>query len=91
MIFKADRLPLTCAMLDYFYEIGGTCLDTAHVYRSERAVGQWLQLRGLRDEMVIIGKGARRRFGHARRIDGAAARNAGDDADRLSGHLPNAH
>ncbi len=59
MIFKADRLPLTCALLDYFYEQGGNCLDTAHVYGSEQAVGQWLKLRGVREEMVIIGKGAR--------------------------------
>jgi predicted dehydrogenase/aryl-alcohol dehydrogenase-like predicted oxidoreductase len=59
MIFKDDRLPLTCSLLDYFYEQGGTCFDTAHVYRSEKAVGQWLRLRGVREEMVIIGKGAR--------------------------------
>jgi aryl-alcohol dehydrogenase-like predicted oxidoreductase/predicted dehydrogenase len=59
MIFKEDRLPLTCALLDYFYEQGGNCLDTAHVYRSEKAVGQWLRLRDMREEMVIIGKGAR--------------------------------
>jgi predicted dehydrogenase/aryl-alcohol dehydrogenase-like predicted oxidoreductase len=59
MIFKEDRLPLTCALLDYFYEQGGNCLDTAHAYRSEKALGQWLKLRGVREEMVILGKGAR--------------------------------
>jgi predicted dehydrogenase/aryl-alcohol dehydrogenase-like predicted oxidoreductase len=63
MIFKPDRLPLTCALLDYFYEIGGNCLDTAHVYRSEEAVGKWIKLRGLREEIVIIGKGARDALG----------------------------
>lgn len=59
MIFKPDRLPLTCALLDYFYAIGGTCFDTAHVYRSEETVGKWIKLRGIREELVIIGKGAR--------------------------------
>jgi aryl-alcohol dehydrogenase-like predicted oxidoreductase len=59
MIFKEDRLPLACSLLDYFFEQGGNCLDTAHVYRSEKAVGQWLKLRGVREEIVIIGKGAR--------------------------------
>jgi aryl-alcohol dehydrogenase-like predicted oxidoreductase len=59
MIFKQDALPLTCAMLDHFFEIGGNTLDTAHVYRSEESLGQWLKLRGVREQMVIIGKGAR--------------------------------
>jgi len=59
MIYKKDALPLTCAMLDHYYEIGGTTLDTAHVYGSEESIGQWLKLRGLREQMVIIGKGAR--------------------------------
>jgi aryl-alcohol dehydrogenase-like predicted oxidoreductase/predicted dehydrogenase len=59
MIFKADRLPLACSLLDYFYEMGGNCLDTAHVYRSEECVGQWIKLRGVREELVILAKGAR--------------------------------
>ncbi len=59
MIFKRNRLPLACSMLDYFFEIGGNCLDTAHVYGSEETVGEWLKLRGIREEMVVIGKGAR--------------------------------
>ncbi len=59
MIFQKDRLPLTCALLDYFYEQGGNALDTAYVYGSEKAVGEWLRLRGVREEMFIIGKGAR--------------------------------
>ncbi|MBX2999712.1 MAG: aldo/keto reductase [Caldilineaceae bacterium] len=63
MIFKADRMPLTCSLLDYFYEIGGNCLDTAHVYRCEEAVGNWIRLRGIREDLVIIGKGARDEMG----------------------------
>jgi predicted dehydrogenase/aryl-alcohol dehydrogenase-like predicted oxidoreductase len=59
MIFKAGELPLTCSLLDHFYEVGGNCFDTAHVYRSEETVGQWIKLRDIREELVIIGKGAR--------------------------------
>jgi aryl-alcohol dehydrogenase-like predicted oxidoreductase len=58
---KSDDMPFTCAMLDYFVEIGGTCIDTAYVYgggRAERALGQWIQLRGNREQVVILGKGA---------------------------------
>ena len=48
-------------VLDAFYAAGGNCLDTAHGYGggdNERAVGQWINERGLRDEIVILGKGA---------------------------------
>jgi predicted dehydrogenase/aryl-alcohol dehydrogenase-like predicted oxidoreductase len=59
MIFKPGELPLACSLLDYFYERGGNCLDTAHVYNCEETVGRWIGLRGLREDLVVIGKGAR--------------------------------
>jgi aryl-alcohol dehydrogenase-like predicted oxidoreductase len=49
------------AVMDAFFEAGGNIFDTAHVYgngASERVVGRWLKERGLRDEIVILGKGA---------------------------------
>jgi aryl-alcohol dehydrogenase-like predicted oxidoreductase len=61
MIYSPGDMPLTCAMLDYFVSLGGNTLDTAHVYGqgdAERAVGEWMRLRGNRDKIVIIGKGA---------------------------------
>jgi aryl-alcohol dehydrogenase-like predicted oxidoreductase/predicted dehydrogenase len=58
-IFKAGTLPLASALLDSFYEAGGNCLDTAHDYRCEETVGQWINLRGIREELVVIGKGGR--------------------------------
>ncbi len=59
MIFKPDRLPLACSLLDSYFETGGNCLDTAHVYRCEETVGEWIRLRGVREDLVVIGKGAR--------------------------------
>lgn len=59
MIFKPGQLPLACSLLDHFYEAGGNCLDTAHVYRCEQTVGEWIRLRGVRENLVVIGKGAR--------------------------------
>lgn len=59
MIFQKGALPLARAMLDYFVEMGGNCLDTAYVYGCEETVGQWLKLSGIRDQLVVIGKGAR--------------------------------
>jgi aryl-alcohol dehydrogenase-like predicted oxidoreductase len=57
MVFN-QGLPLTCALLDYFVEQGGNCIDTAHGYRTEAMVGEWLRLRGCRDDIVLIAKGA---------------------------------
>jgi len=48
-------------MFDDFFERGGTCFDTAHIYGgglTERLLGQWIINRNLRDQVVIIGKGA---------------------------------
>jgi aryl-alcohol dehydrogenase-like predicted oxidoreductase len=49
------------ALLDQVYELGCNTIDTAHVYcggDSERIIGRWMQTRGLRDQIVIITKGA---------------------------------
>ena len=49
------------ALLDQVYELGGNTIDTAHVYcggDSERIIGRWVQARGLRQQIVIITKGA---------------------------------
>ena len=48
-------------LLDAFYEAGGNVFDTAWVYgmgRTETVFGEWLGARGVRDEVVVIGKGA---------------------------------
>jgi predicted dehydrogenase/aryl-alcohol dehydrogenase-like predicted oxidoreductase len=48
-------------LLDSFFEQGGNVYDTAFIYgggRTERVFGEWLRDRGVRDEVVIIGKGA---------------------------------
>jgi predicted dehydrogenase/aryl-alcohol dehydrogenase-like predicted oxidoreductase len=58
MVYRQDDLPFACAMLDHFYSIGGNCIDTAYAYRTEATIGHWMKLRGVRDELVLIGKGA---------------------------------
>jgi aryl-alcohol dehydrogenase-like predicted oxidoreductase len=74
MIYAPGGMPFTCAMLDYFVSLGGNTLDTAHVYGqgdSERAVGEWMRLRGNRADIVIIGKGAHH-DAHGPRVNPAA-------------------
>ncbi|QQR40908.1 aldo/keto reductase [Devosia rhizoryzae] len=48
-------------LLDAFWEQGGNVFDTAFVYGSgytEKLFGQWQRNRGVREEAVLIGKGA---------------------------------
>ncbi|WWC92523.1 uncharacterized protein L201_007482 [Kwoniella dendrophila CBS 6074] len=45
--------------LDYFYEAGGNFIDTANFYQDEQSemiIGDWMEKRGIRDEMVIATK-----------------------------------
>jgi aryl-alcohol dehydrogenase-like predicted oxidoreductase len=49
------------ALLDEVFAHGGTTFDTAHQYGGgdcERTLGRWVRDRGLREEVVVIGKGA---------------------------------
>jgi aryl-alcohol dehydrogenase-like predicted oxidoreductase len=60
MIVTTQEPERSFALLDAALELGGNTLDTAHVYAggtSERAIGQWLKQRGVRERVVIISKG----------------------------------
>lgn len=61
MIINTRELEKSFELLDAMFELGGTTLDTGHVYAggdSERAIGRWIDERGIRDEIVVIDKGA---------------------------------
>lgn len=48
-------------LLDDIFELGCNTFDTAHVYGNgdnERTVGKWIRERGIREQVVILGKGA---------------------------------
>lgn len=49
------------ALFDQFFGLGGNVFDTAYIYgggRHENLFGRWVTNRGIRDEVVIITKGA---------------------------------
>ena len=52
--------PQAAAMFDDYFERGGNAFDTAHIYGQGKSVllGQWIRARGIRDQVVIIAKGA---------------------------------
>ena len=46
-------------LLDAYYEAGGNFIDTANNYQdetSEEYIGEWMELRGNRDEIVVATK-----------------------------------
>ncbi len=61
VMLSSDSLDENLALLDDIFEQGGTAFDTAQSYGNgdvERVLGQWLQSRGVRDEVMILDKGA---------------------------------
>ena len=60
VMVSSSRLEQSFRLLDEVYALGCTTFDTAHVYGDgdcERTVGRWVRERGLREQVVIIGKG----------------------------------
>ena len=54
-------MPHAAAMFDEFFAAGGNAFDTAYIYgggRQETLLGWWMKDRGVRDEVVLISKGA---------------------------------
>ncbi|KAF1961213.1 Aldo/keto reductase [Byssothecium circinans] len=47
------------SLLDAYYNLGGNFIDTANIYNSEESeklIGEWMEERGVRDQMVIATK-----------------------------------
>ena len=56
-----ETLPHASVMFDDFFEQGGNCIDTAYIYRDgacEKLLGQWIKNRGIREQIVLLDKGA---------------------------------
>ena len=61
MMVNSKQLEEGFSFMDAVLEQGCTTFDTAHVYGggdNERSVGRWVRERGVRDRVVILGKGA---------------------------------
>lgn len=43
--------------LDAAYDLGITCFDTARAYDAEDTVGEWMQKRGNREDIILLSKG----------------------------------
>jgi len=66
LVFGCDSnntMPDTVVMLDDYFERGGNTFDTSYGYgnpngATERNLGEWIRTRGVRDQVVVIEKGA---------------------------------
>jgi predicted dehydrogenase/aryl-alcohol dehydrogenase-like predicted oxidoreductase len=56
-----ETWPTAMAVFDAFFEAGGNMFDSARRYgqgESDRALGHWMRSRGVRNETIVIAKGA---------------------------------
>jgi aryl-alcohol dehydrogenase-like predicted oxidoreductase len=61
VMINSQELEKGFKLLDEIFELDCTTFDTGHIYGNgdnERSVGRWVNERGIRDKVVIIGKGA---------------------------------
>jgi aryl-alcohol dehydrogenase-like predicted oxidoreductase len=61
IMINSSKLQQSFELLDAVFDMGCTTFDTAHGYGAgdvERTFGRWVNERGLRDRVVVIGKGA---------------------------------
>tara|TARA_Y100000590_G_scaffold275359_1_gene309153 strand:+ start:17243 stop:19249 length:2007 start_codon:yes stop_codon:yes gene_type:complete len=64
VVFGCDNQSSTdhaFAMFDHFFSLGGNAFDTAYIYnngKSDVYLGKWMAHRGLREKVVVLGKGA---------------------------------
>ncbi len=85
MLSMAER-DRSFELLDAVFGQGGTTFDTAHVYGQgdvERTLGAWVNGRGLREQVVIIGKGAHPMQGRQRVTPADIASDVGESLERL--------
>ncbi len=74
------------ALLDAAFEHGVSAVDTGHVYgggASERAIGSWLERRGLADDVFVLSKGCHPDAAGPRVHPRALARDLAESLDRL--------
>ncbi|QHT62763.1 aldo/keto reductase [Paenibacillus lycopersici] len=60
MMLRVEDMDYSGGLLDAYAAAGGNAIDTGHIYgaSSAQAIGKWMEARGNRGDIVIIGKGA---------------------------------
>ena len=61
MVLKLNDQEAAFKQLDDVFELGCNAIDTGHVYgggKNDRVIGAWMEARGNRDKIIVLGKGA---------------------------------
>jgi len=61
VMISSSKLDYSFGLLDDILALGGNTFDAAHIYGNgdnERTLGRWLHARGVREQVVVITKGA---------------------------------
>ena len=92
IMLSRDRLEECFDLLDAVFELGGTTFDTAHGYGggdADRVLGLWMEARGNRDRVVIVGKGCHHNIDRRRVTPYDLASDLMDSLARLrTDHIP---
>lgn len=90
------NLPHAAAVFDDYFDAGGNTFDTAFVYGGgvhERLLGEWVRTRGVREDVVVIAKGAHTPYCYPEiigvQLDESLARMGMDYADIYMMHRDN--
>lgn len=86
MPFDGSDLTKAFEILDAFAAAGGNTIDTAHSYHrgaAELALGKWLTARSIRDQVVLISKGAHPDAGKPRVTPRAIGGDLAESLERL--------
>ncbi len=86
VMLSGEREAENFTLLDAAFEAGCTTFDTAHVYgggECERVFGRWVKDRGLRDRIVLLGKGAHHGAAGKRVTPADITADLGESLDRL--------
>lgn len=85
MISSKER-EYSFGLLDGIHGLGCNCFDTANIYGSgdnERTFGEWVHSRKIRDEIVVLGKGAHPKDGKNR----CDPKSVGEDIEESLGRF----
>lgn len=74
------------ALLDEYFALGGNFIDTSNTYNSEASetlIGEWMEKRGVRDQMVVATKYSAGYRGHNREAEPFQSNFTGNSAKSM--------
>lgn len=86
VMISSKEMDSSLQLLDGIHEVGCNCFDTANIYGggdNEATFGHWVNTRKIRDDIVVLGKGAHPKDGKNR----CDPRSIGEDIEQSLGRF----